>query len=99
MFKRHGSFLAWLLLTLLVLVGSGAGQFAWGADRGPASSKPTNGKPGRHSELKDTQNQTAAIRKSKGQMRSTTSDDRWAAAKRNADRHARAVAKGKGGDK
>ena len=49
--------------------------------------------------LKDYQNQVAEIRKSKGLMRTTTNDDRWAAAKRHADRHAAAVAKGKGGDK
>jgi len=46
--------------------------------------------------LKDVQKQVAAIRKNKGQMRSTTNDDRWAAATRHSSRHAAAVAKGEG---
>ena len=99
MFKRNGQFLMGLLLTVTALVGTGSTLPAWGASKGAAPSKPASGKDGQQNTLKETQNQTAAIRKSKGQMRSTTNDDRWAAAKRHADRHAKAVAKGKGGDK
>ncbi len=99
MFKRNGQLLMGLLLMAVALAGTGSMLPAWGADKSAAPSKPAGGKNGQTTTLKETQNEVAALRKSKGQMRSTTNDDRWAAAKRNADRHARAVAKGEGGQK
>ncbi len=99
MFKRNGQLLMGLLLMATALAGTGSMLPAWGADKSAAPSKPASGRNGQSMTLKETQNEVAAIRKSKGQMRSTTNDDRWTAARHDADRHARAVAKGEGGQK
>ncbi len=86
------------LLGFLLLAGlaAGAGRTVWAGDSQP--NKPAGHKTDQQT-LKDVQNQVAELRKSKGQMRTTTNDDRWAAARRHADRHAKAVAKAEGGKK
>jgi hypothetical protein len=95
MYKIKGSFLLRLLI-VAALMGIGSAQIAWSKDKGAASSKPANAGSGQEATLKDVQKQVAAIRKNKRQMRSTTNDDRWAAATRHSSRHAAAVAKGEG---
>ena len=96
MYKRHASLLPGLLITMVAIIGSSAYQPAWARDN-HAAAGGANGVPGQQNTLKQAQNEAAAIRKSKGRMRSTTNDDRWTAAIHHADRHAAAVAQGKEG--
>jgi hypothetical protein len=96
MYKQKG--LICLLVLMAALIGSGSTQPVWGKDKGvpPANN---GGKADQQLTLREAGNQTAALRKSKGKMRSTTNDDRWAAAKRHSARHAAGVAKREGGSK
>jgi hypothetical protein len=77
-------------LTIVISVGGGLSRTVFAGDKDPSGSY--NRTTGDRMTLKDLQKQAAENRKSKGKMKSTTNDDRWAAAKRNADRHAKAVA-------
>ncbi len=82
-----------LLVIAATLAATGVAGAAAGTEKEPA------GRSDQQVTLKDVQNQTAANRKAKGQMRTTTNDDRWAAAKRHADRTAKAVKQAEGGSK
>lgn len=99
MYKRGVSVIMRVLFLMAALAGAWSVQPAWGRDKDMTHHRPVNGRSDQQITLKEARNQAAAIRKSKGQMRSTTNDDRWAAAKRRSSRHAAAVAKGKGGSK
>ncbi len=90
-----------LLLIVITLVGSVSVTPVWGIDKGSARSQTagSNGKTPQN-QLKEVQNEAAALKKSKGRMQYTTNDDRWAAAQRTADRRAAAAAAtAKGGGK
>jgi hypothetical protein len=88
----------WFLLILCALAAGGSTQLAFGAEK-DSSNQASSGTSDKQVTLKDTQNKVAEIHKSKGQMRTTTNDDRWAAAKRHADRRAKALKKAEGGSK
>ena len=92
-----GTFLSVLLLATANAATPNAGA---GGSQGKKNHNLTQQTaPAEQNSLKDAGNQAAALRKSKGKMRSTTNDDRWAAAKRHSSRHAAAVAKREGGKK
>ena len=78
-----------LVLSLIAL--------SWGVDQGWAQSQNSKGKA-HQNQLKDAENEAAALRKSKGLMQHTTNEQRRAAAARNAARRAAAAdQKAKGG--
>jgi hypothetical protein len=87
----------WFVAIMCALAAGGSTQLAFGTEKD--SSSQASDKAGQQVTLKDTQNQVAEIHKSKGQMRTTTNDDRWAAAKRHEDRRAKALKKAEGGSK
>ncbi len=101
MYKWKSLFLMCLLLIVIALVGSVSILPAWGAVKGLTQQQTaSNNAKTPQNQLKEAQNEVAALRKSKGRMQYTTNDDRWAAAERNAARRAAAVAaKGQGGGK
>jgi len=88
-------FLIFMSLVLAVVV------LAWGIGQIYAQSQNGNGNGNgnaHQNQLKDAENAAAALRAAQGLHRGVTSDQRWAAAERNAARIA-AADHGKGGQK